>query len=212
MKLGTHHDLSRQPFYPEDDPFHVVNCLFEEENKNPPDHANLTLTSEPIHICNTLVIAGNDMPTQANQPTGGIERLESASHGVVPLAQQHNAAKERIIAIGQVWKVAKNNLALNGPVARLNCRVQCLDGTFIHEGDSQNTLDAMDCFMAMMPVTHLARIVELTNDNLLNQNRTPTTTGEILRFFGTLVLMTWVKFGNRRDLWRRDSGCEYLPT
>ena len=66
--------------------------------------------------------------------------------------------------------------------------------------------------MGMMPMTHLARIVELTNDNLLNQNRTPTTTGEILRFFGPLLLMTRVKFGNRLDLWRRHSRCEDLPT
>ena len=96
--------------------------------------------------------------------------------------------------------------------ARLNCRVHCLDSTFIYEGAAPNTFNAMDCFMAMMPVTHLARIVELTNDKLLNQNRTLTTTEKILRLFGSLLLMMRVKFGNRRDLWWRDSGCEYLPT
>ena len=111
--MGIYQDLSRQPVYPEDDPFHVINTLFEEETENPPQDANLTLTSEPIHICYTSVIAGNDMPTPEDQQTGGIESPESASEVVVPIAQQRDAAEERIIANGQVWEVAKNILALN---------------------------------------------------------------------------------------------------
>ena len=133
-------------------------------------------------------------------------------HATVTLPQRRNTPEDNIIAHNQVWKLSSNSSTLNGPVTGLACKIQCLDGTFIQEGAAPHMFNAMDCFMAMMPVTHLARIVELTNDNLLNRGSLPTTTGEILRFFGGVFVMTRVQFGNRCDLWRRDSGSEYLPS
>ena len=212
VKLGTLQDLSRQPAYPEEDPLYVVNCLFEEENQTPSSDANSALPTEPTKLSTTPVSAGSDTPTQEAQLQREMEGLEPAIRGTVPLPQPRNAPEDTIVAHNQVWKLSSENTALNGAVARLACRVQCLDGTFIQEGAAPNTFNALDCFMTMMPVTHLARIVELTNDNLLDRSSSPTTTGEILRFFGVLVLMKRVQFGNRRDLWRRDSGCEYLPS
>lgn len=44
-------------------------------------------------------------------------------------------------------------------------------------------------------------MVVLTNKKLRTNFHRPTTSGEIIKFFGTLVLMTRCKFSNRRDLW-----------
>lgn len=75
---------------------------------------------------------------------GGIEGLEFAIHGTVPLAQPWNATDDAIVAHNQVLALSPDNTAMHGPTARLGCKVQCVDGTLIQEGAVPKNFDAMD--------------------------------------------------------------------
>lgn len=59
---------------------------------------------------------------------------------------------------------------------------------------------------------HLALIVSLTNSNLRDKNDAETTAGEVLKFFGILVLMTRFKFHSRRDLRAAKNKQKLIPT
>jgi hypothetical protein len=54
--------------------------------------------------------------------------------------------------------------------------------------------------MAMLPLDALMRIVTLTSDKLQEKGKHLTTGGEILKFFGILILGTRYEFGSRADL------------
>ena len=62
-------------------------------------------------------------------------------------------------------------------------------------------MTAFDFFMWMFPIKHLALIVQETNIRLRLKNQSCTSSGEVLRFFGVLALMTRCKFSDRRELW-----------
>ena len=53
----------------------------------------------------------------------------------------------------------------------------------------------------MFPPEQLNLIIQLTNKNLRKQGQRETTKGEIVCFFGIIILGTKFEFGSRRDLW-----------
>jgi hypothetical protein len=54
-------------------------------------------------------------------------------------------------------------------------------------------------------------MVSLTNAELERRQGAPTTTGEILKLFGVLILVTRFEFGNRRSLWAREGPTPFIP-
>ena len=88
-------------------------------------------------------------------------------------------------------------------------------GPFGQQIFDRNTISGMnpyDCFMWMFPNTYLGKIVEITSHELEQKVRRRTTGGEILRFFGIIILMTRMKFSSRRSLWSRDRISKYVPS
>jgi hypothetical protein len=67
-----------------------------------------------------------------------------------------------------------------------------------------------DYFMAVFPPDQLVRMVELTNDKLATKKQPQLTTGELLKFFGVLILGTRYEFGHRADLWKTEAGNRLL--
>jgi Transposase IS4 len=57
-----------------------------------------------------------------------------------------------------------------------------------------------DYFMAVFPTDQLMRKVRLTNEKLNLKKRPCTTTAELLKFIGVLILGTKFEFGSRADL------------
>jgi hypothetical protein len=55
----------------------------------------------------------------------------------------------------------------------------------------------IDYFYMMFSMTHLQDIVRLTNEVLSNNNKAPATVGEILKFFGVMLLCTEFEFRSR---------------
>ena len=63
----------------------------------------------------------------------------------------------------------------------------------------------------MFPPNALRHIVTLTNIRLGKESFDEMDIGELIRFFGTLPMMTRHEFGNRRDLWNLDSLSKCIP-
>ena len=53
----------------------------------------------------------------------------------------------------------------------------------------------------MFPPDHLIHIVSLTNIQLRSGGHEETTKGEVLNFFGVIILGSQFVFGSRKDLW-----------
>lgn len=67
-------------------------------------------------------------------------------------------------------------------------------------GDGR-TRSAYDYFLAMFPKPQLTRMARLTSSKLEAQGSRPTTRGELLKFFGVIILATRYEFSARADLW-----------
>ena len=69
-----------------------------------------------------------------------------------------------------------------------------------------------DFFMWTFPQTHLLNVLKATNARLTGKQVPPTTSGEVLRFFGILVLLTRLEFSERRSLWSSETHSNYLTS
>ena len=64
----------------------------------------------------------------------------------------------------------------------------------------------------MFPPKQLRLIVQLTNVELLRDNKPTTTVGEILKLFGIMIMITQFEFGARSELWCTTQRSKYIPT
>jgi Transposase IS4 len=55
--------------------------------------------------------------------------------------------------------------------------------------------------MAVFPKEQLRMMVEQTSDNLQMNGHPKVTKGELLKWFGILLLVTRFEFGERKELW-----------
>jgi serine/threonine protein kinase len=85
-------------------------------------------------------------------------------------------------------------------------------GDVIHAGSDANfTRSRLDYFLLMFPLPHLNNIVRLTNSELTTLNKRETTAGEVLKFFGILILISKFEFSARASLWSNTAPSKYLP-
>ena len=102
---------------------------------------------------------------------------------------------------GNVWVKSDVTLALNGFVKSRRWKgIPPVDKIFT-AGHGPCSTTPYDFFMWMFPLEHLGLIVNHTNKKLNNRGLPVTSRGEVLRYFGILLLMNRYQFGNRRDLW-----------
>lgn len=215
-KHGLRMPMELQPEYPDDDPMFRVNAIF-----SPPPESGI-LNPDPSPVLDipdgtpdtSDILEGSRDPNSghhtaiqsvnANDSIGSLGIGSSIAHG-------GGDSMNAINAHGQVWRKLSRSGALNGPTPKLNCRVRCADGTVVQAGTAGNMFTPLDAFMTMMPLSYMPTIFELTNKKLFLRPAAATTSGELFKFFGLIILMTRVKFSNRRELWRRTSDSEYLP-
>jgi Transposase IS4 len=83
--------------------------------------------------------------------------------------------------------------------------VRSITGDLIFEGGDaifgDNRRTPYEYFMAIFPLDALMRIVMLTSEKLRKKGKQVTRGGEILKFFGILILGTRYEFGSRANLW-----------
>ena len=53
----------------------------------------------------------------------------------------------------------------------------------------------------LFPPEQLQLILQLTNNELAMARKNYTMAGEIVKFFGVMLLVTWFEFGSRASLW-----------
>ena len=63
----------------------------------------------------------------------------------------------------------------------------------------------------LFPPEQLQLILQLTNNELAVARKNYTTDGEIVKFFGVMLLVTQFEFGSRASLWSNMSTNKYIP-
>ena len=63
----------------------------------------------------------------------------------------------------------------------------------------------------LFPPEQLQLILQLTNNELAMARKNYTMAGEIVKFFGVMLLVTWFQFGSRASLWTNMSTNRYIP-
>ena len=63
----------------------------------------------------------------------------------------------------------------------------------------------------LFPPEQLQLILQLTNNKLAMARKNYTMAGEIVKFFGVMLLVTWFEFGSRASLWSNTSTNKYIP-
>lgn len=112
---------------------------------------------------------------------------------------------------GVIWKPQNITQPINGAVSQRPWTVRTAKGTSIAQGSAPIDMRPIEYFYSMFPLTHLASIVLLTDKVLEDSQKQSCTAGEILKFFGVMLLMTRFKFSKRRDLWKRTRANKYIP-
>jgi Transposase IS4 len=116
---------------------------------------------------------------------------------------------EPIVVHGVKWRLKTVLEPIGGVVARRTWPVRSITGDLIFEGGDaifgDNRRTPYEYFMAIFPPDALMRIVMLTSEKLREKGKQVTRGGEILKFFGILILGTRYEFGSRADLWSTSS-------
>ena len=146
-------------------------------------------------------------PAASQAETTGTTASESTtgSNGRVPVANCH----------GTQWFIDPNTeLPVNGTFVRRTWKVtdQYTGADYTPGCDPNKSIRALDFFMAVFPKKQLSLMVEETSRKLTAVGKPRLTTGELLKWFGVLILITRFEFGERDHLWRTKSSCKYIPT
>ena len=110
----------------------------------------------------------------------------------------------------------KNDQALvndiNGSIPHRLWYVTTSLGDRITQNDTNKitSMSRLDIFLLMFPPQQLQHIINLTNKNLRKQGLRATTKGEIIKYFGIIILGTRFEFKARRDLWNVRSKSRFI--
>ena len=115
--------------------------------------------------------------------------------------------------LGEDWFEEPDSLQteLNGKLRYRGWQLITSIGDVIRGGDNNNDdrFSRLDIFLMMFPPNELEVIINTTNHKLEEKQIIKTTRGEIIRFFGTLILITKYEFGSRSSLWSSHPPTKY---
>jgi hypothetical protein len=101
---------------------------------------------------------------------------------------------------------------MNGSVKKIKWEFTGRDGREWSAGDDpRGERTMLDYFMSVFPPNASRRIILLTNEKLRAKELEEIDLGDLLKFFGILILITKFKFGNRSSLWSSRAECRYIP-
>jgi Transposase IS4 len=101
----------------------------------------------------------------------------------------------------------------NGSVDPVGWQFQGRDGKWMSEDDDvELKRSPLDYFMVAFPPNALKRILILTNKSLRKNKGKEIELGELLRFFGVVLLITKFDFRRRRELWNTVLSFKYIPS
>jgi Transposase IS4 len=91
----------------------------------------------------------------------------------------------------------------------MNC--QYTDREFTPGCDPDKKIRPIKFFMTCFPKDQLKMMVEETSKELQRKGKPKVTKGEMLKWFGILLLITRYEFGKRKELWATKHCCKYIP-
>ena len=118
-----------------------------------------------------------------------------------PLAQHTEVAAT---VHDQEWFVdyPAMKLPVNGNYHFCNWAIKTRMGYMLRQGgDHQNSYSHLEYFLMLFPPEQLQLILQLTNNELAMARKNYTMAGEIVKFFGVMLLVTQFEFGSRASLW-----------
>ena len=104
-------------------------------------------------------------------------------------------------------------LPVNGNYHFRNWAIKTRMGYMLRQGgDHQNSYSCLEYFLMLFPPEQLQLILQLTNNELAMVRKNYKMAGEIVKFFGVMLLVTWFEFGSRASLWSNTSTNKYIPS
>ena len=163
-----------------------------------------------------------EAPTNAN--TSSEEPTEPVVRGTPPLTDENNnnliannntpLPEAAATVHDQEWFVddAAARLSVNGNYHFRNWAIKTRMGYMLGcGGDHQNSYSRLEYFLMLFPPEQLQLILQLTNHELGMARKTYTSAGEIVKFFGVMLLVTRFEFGSRASLWSNVTTNKYIP-
>ena len=133
-------------------------------------------------------------PTR-NPPRNPNSRNDVDCHGVRWMANNTEAKRDQ-----------------NGHIQKKTWGLQTITGEVLVKGsESGKRMSRLDFFLLMFPPSQLTQCTLLTNIAFRKNKIKEATTGEVLKYFGILILLTKFEFNSRRDLWSNLSNHRYIP-
>ena len=163
-----------------------------------------------------------EAPTNANtsleEPTVAVVRETpplTDENNNNPIASNNTPLPEAAAMVhDQEWFVddPATRLPVNGNYHFCNWAIKTRMGYMLGRGgDHQNSYSRLEYFLMLFPPEQLQLILQLTNNELAMVRKTYTTAGEIVKFFGVMLLVTRFEFGSRASLWSNMTTNKYIP-
>ena len=90
----------------------------------------------------------------------------------------------------------------NGPILKKNWGLSTVTDEIIVKGcESGKMMSKLDFFLLMFLPSQQTQCTLLINIELRGDKIKETTTGEVLKYFGILIILSKFEFNKRRDLW-----------
>lgn len=180
----------------------------------------------------TIIAAAADAsPAEAEVTTANtlfgatsVNREEPATEAATTLVQEVETRATRaeasgndpaVVCHGTNWydDEGRTKESVYGPVSQREWFVRTPVGDIIGPGsDKTFGRSRLDYFLLMFPRQQLQLMHRLINEELTKiSSQKEMTKGELLQFFGVLILITKFEFGKRSSLWSTTARSKYIP-
>ena len=181
------------------------------------DSTTTEVSTQPTSTLPTLEAPSNTN-TSLEQPTVAVARATTpltTENNETVIANNDTPLPEAAATVHeQEWFVddPATKLPVNGNYHSHNWAVKTRMGYMLgHGGDHQNLYSRLEYFLMLFPPQQLQLILQLTNNELAMARKNYTTAGEIVKFFGVMLLVTRFEFGSRASLWSNVTTNKYIP-
>ena len=181
------------------------------------DSTTTEVSTQPTATLPTLEVPSNTN-TSVEQPTVVVAMatppLTTENNNTV-IANNDTPLPEAAATVHkQEWFVddPATKLPVNGNYHSHNWAVKTRMGYMLGRGgDNQNSYSRLEYFLMLFPPQQLQLILQLTNNELAIARKNYTMAGEIVKFFGVMLLVTRFEFGSRASLWSNVTTNKYIP-
>jgi Transposase IS4 len=183
--------------------YHLSGTIFKKKELN----LRSVYRGESLDASQEIVEDGFCSETPTNTSNG-----EDDVRGRTDKTQAYSDADKGTVDVhGQIWQTGDVELPVGGALRSRVWAVHLPSGIVLHAGQESCEYSALDLFLVSFSPSQLKEMRRLTNIQMRKQRYNEVTCGELLKFFGVLVLMTRLEFGSRASLWSTTSEFKFQP-